>query len=248
MSKDPRLDFATPTHEAAEASVRLAPKYDYEHFLRRDRSDGTIEIVVLEKGFLSHYLVHASGVTELLQTLDAPARHTWGRRICFVGLGVVPLILLAGFLFKPENSVAWIGIPYAVAMAIVLVGSLIHRDHDLHAYVRNRSASEEEWSRLPYRLGGWPVRTTAQLEAVRKLSDDGEGEAYVREQPDGRTEVVTVRGRDRYRHLVDLAGVIVEEAVEPIPRGRRRSRRVMKAGGRASDDRWYTVRTAVPSE
>jgi hypothetical protein len=158
----------------------------------------------------------------------------------------VPLIVVAGFVLQPENAAAWIGIPFTVAMAVVFVGALIHGDHDSHAYVGSRIGSEQRWSGLPYKLGGWPARTTAQLEAVRKLSDDGEGEAYVREQLDGRAEVVTVRGRHRYRHLVDLAGVIVKEVVEPIPRRRRRSMRFIKAGGRAGDDRWYTVRTAVP--
>jgi hypothetical protein len=83
---------------------------------------------------------------------------------------------------------------------------------------------------------------------VRSLSDEGEGEAYVRDQPDGLVEVMTLRGRRRYRRLVDLKGVIVEEVVEPVPRLRRRSTRSMRAARRGGDDRWYTVRTAVPSD
>jgi hypothetical protein len=101
---------------------------------------------------------------------------------------------------------------------------------------------------LPYRIGGWPARTTAQLETVRKLSDEGEGEACVRDQLDGLVEVMTLRGRRRYRRLVDLRGVIVEEVVEPVPRLRRGSTRSMKAARQSGGDRWYTVRTAVPSE
>jgi hypothetical protein len=247
MGKDRGPDFLTPTQEAADAVVSLVPKHEYEHFLRRDRADGTIEVVVLEKGALNHYLVDGSGMTELLQTLDAPARHVWGRRICIVGLGGMALVVAAGFVFQPENG-AWFGIPFAVAWAVTLIGALIHRDHDLHAYVRSRTGSEEGWSGLPYRLGGWPARTTAQLEAVGKLSDDGEGEACVREQLDGRAEVVTMRGRYRHRHLVDLAGVIVEEAVEPVSRRRRLRMWLTNARGRGGDERWYTVRTAVPSD
>jgi hypothetical protein len=248
MGKEHRPDFVTPTQEAAEAAVRLAPKYEYEHFLRRDRSDGTIEIVVLEDGALKHHVVHASGVSEMVEMLAAPARHIWGRRVCIVGVGCLPLIVVAGFVFQPEDSTAWIGIPFFVAMALTFVGSLIHRNHDLHAYVRSRTGSEEGWSGLPYRLGGWPARTTAQLEAVRKLSDDGEGEAYVCGQLDGAVEVVTMRGAYCYRHLVDLAGVVVEELVQPVSRRRRRRMRLKRAGGRGADRRWYTVRTAVPSE
>jgi hypothetical protein len=248
MDKDRWPEFVTPTQEAAQAAVSLAPKYEYEHFLRRDRSDGTIEVVVLEKGVLNHLLVHASGTTELLETLNARARHTWGHRLFIAGVAVVPLLVVAGFVFQPENSTAWIGIPFAVAMAICFVGSLIHRDYDLHAYVRSRTGSEEGWSGLPYRLGGWPARTTAQLEAVRKLSDDGECEAYVCDHLDGRVEVVTMRGRYRYQHLVDLAGVIVEDLAEPVSRRRRRSMPSSGARDRGADDRWYTVRTAVPSE
>jgi hypothetical protein len=241
-------DLVTPTPEAAEAAVKLAPKYDYEHFLRRDRSDGTIEVVVLQKGALNHYLVHGSGMTELVQTLPAPARRIWGRRISLVGFGFVPLLVIAGFVFQPENAMAWMGIPFTVALGVTLVGAWIHRDHDLHAYVRNRTGSEEGWSGLPYRLGGWPARTTAQLEAVRKLSDEGKGEADVHDQLDGQVEVVTMRGRYRYRHLVDLAGVVVEEGVEPVSWRRRLSMRSMKVGDRGDGDRWYTVRTAVPSD
>src|SRR5262245_35115597 len=242
------LDFVAPTQGAAEAVVELAPKHEYGHFLRHDRSDGTIEVVVLQKGALNHYVVHASGTTELVQTFDAPARYIWGRRISIVGFALIPLIVAAGFVFQPNNSDVWIGIPFAAAMAVTLVGALIHRDHDLHAYVRNRSGSEEWCTGLPYTICGWAARTTAQLEAVRKLSDKGEGEAYVRDQPDGRVEVMTLRGRRRYRSLVDLKGVIVEEVVEPVPRLRRRSTRSMKAARRGGDDRWYTVRTAVPSD
>jgi hypothetical protein len=158
------------------------------------------------------------------------------------------LVFVAGFVFQPKSSDAWIGIPFAVAWAVAMVSAVIHRDRDLHAYVRSRTGSEEGWSGLPYRIGGWPARTTAQLETVRKLSDEGEGEAYVRDQPDGLVEVMTLRGRRRYRRLVDLKGVIVEEAVEPVPRLRGRSTRSMKAARRGGDDRWYTVRTAVPSD
>ena len=142
------------------------------------------------------------------------------------------LAVVAGFVFQPENG-AWFGIPFAVAWAVTLIGALIHRDHDLHAYVRSRTGS---------------ARTTAQLEAVRKLSDDGEGEACVCEQLDGRAEVVTMRGRYRYRHLVDLAGVVVEEAAEPVSRRRRLRMWLKNARGRGGDERWYTVRTAVPSD
>jgi hypothetical protein len=187
-------------------------------------------------------------MTELVQTLNAPARHVWGRRICNVGLALIPLIVAFGFVFQPKNSDAWIGIPFVVAMAMLFLSALINGDHDLRAYVRSRTGSEEGWSGLPYRIGGWPARTTAQLEEVRKLSDEGDGEAYVRDQPDGQVEVMTLRGRRRYRRLVDLNGVIVEEAVEPVPRLRRRSTRSMKAARRGGDDRWYTVRTAVPSD
>jgi nitrogen fixation protein FixH len=248
MSKIRPRDFVAPTQEAAEAAVELAPKYDYQHFLRHDRSDGTIEVVVLENGVLNHYVVHASGMTELVQTLTAPARRIWGRRICLVGFALFPLIVAAGFVFQPENSDAWMGIPFAVATAMLFLSALIHRDHDLHAYVRNLTGSEDGWSGLPYRLGGWPARTTARLEAVRKLSDEGDGEAYVRDQHDGLVEVMTLRGRRRYRRLVDLEGVIVDEVVEPVPRLRRRSTRSMKAAREGGDDRWYTVRTAVPSD
>jgi hypothetical protein len=137
------LDFVAPTQEAAEAAVELAPKHEYRHFLRHDRSDGTIEVVVLQKGALNHYVVHASGMTELVQALDAPTRHVWGRRICIVGLALMPLIFVSGGVFQPKNSDAWIGIPFTVAVAVTFVGALIHRDHDLHGYVRNRTGSEE---------------------------------------------------------------------------------------------------------
>jgi hypothetical protein len=138
------------------------------------------------------------------------------------------------------------GIPLAGAMAMVFLGILVNHVHDLHAHVRNRTGSDEGWSGLLHSIGGWPARTTAQLESVRKLSDEGEGEAYLRDQPDGLIEVMTLRGRRRYRRLVDLEGVIVEEFVEPVPRLRRQSTRSLKAARRDSGDRWYTVRTAVP--
>jgi hypothetical protein len=59
---------------------------------------------------------------------------------------------------------------------------------------------------------------------------------------------MTLRGRRRYRRLVDLEGVIVDEVVEPVPRLRRRSTRSTKAAREGGDDGWYTVRTAVPSD
>jgi hypothetical protein len=74
MSTIRSRDFVAPTQEAAEAALGLAPKHSWE-YLRHHRSDGTIEIVVLENGALNHYVVRASGATELVQRLNAPARY-----------------------------------------------------------------------------------------------------------------------------------------------------------------------------
>ena len=65
---------------------------------------------------------------------------------------------------------------------------------------------------------------------MKELSDEGAGEAYVRNRSEGVAEVVTIRDGYRYRYLVDPAGVILDEEVDPISPGQRWADRVMRTG------------------
>ncbi len=157
---------AIPTENAASGTLRLARGYAYDEFVRRDRSDGTIEVVGLKCGRLNNYLVHDDGTAELIAALEPPARYRWGRRLCAAGFVSWPFVILAGFVFKPDNSGLWIGGAFFLGWLLVVVGAFVAKGHDLGSYLSSRTDATDGWTGLPYKLGGWPARSSLQLEAV----------------------------------------------------------------------------------
>jgi hypothetical protein len=89
-------------------------------------------------------------------------RYRLSRKLIYAGLICLPLIVGAGFVFKPENSTLWIGGPFAIVMALLVAAWLVQKHHDLDALVPAGAAA----ARIPYDLGGWEPKTAAQLRAV----------------------------------------------------------------------------------
>jgi hypothetical protein len=205
----------TPTGDAMSAALGLAKDCEHDDVLLRDLPDGAVEVVTLRRGTVKRYLVHMSRAVEVRETLLPRRRWRIGRALVKVGVACLPLIVVAGFVLRPENSNLWMGAPLAVGFLMIVAGAFLMtptKGYDLERYV----GSLEGWARLPYKLGGWEPRTAAQLSAVTKLSDDGEGHAHVRDLADGRVEVLTRRKRQRFRHLLDQTGVILEEDIDRI--------------------------------
>jgi hypothetical protein len=230
MAEDRWRRAAVPTEEAALSALRLAEEYSHDELVRRDRSDGAIEVAALKDGRFTHYLVHGDGTVELLEKLGPTARHRWGKRLGAAAVLVWTSIFFAGFAFSPDNSTLWISGAFFLGWLLLMAGVQLDKGQDLEAYLRSRTGSADGWTELPYKLGGWPVRSSRQLEAVRELSDQGQGDAYVRARDDGSVEVVTTRRACQYTHVVDPVGDVVDEQRNQISGARRWSNRYGWAG------------------
>jgi hypothetical protein len=183
-------------------------------------------VVGVKNGRLDHYVVHRDGTTELIATRGSSARSTWGRRLQKAGFIGSLVSFVAGFVFQTE-ILLWF---FFAGFLTVIAGTFLISRQDLETYLRNRTGSDEGWTQLPYKLGGWPARSSLQLEAVKELSNQGEGSANVRDREDGLVEVVTTRKGSRYTHLVDQDGGIVEEERGQIPANERWRRRIVWGG------------------
>lgn len=121
--------------------------------------------------------------------------------------------------------------PILAGFLVGILGALLwSNDRDRWAYVRSRTGSDVGWVELPYDTGGWPARSSAQLEAVIELSDNGEGDALVRNRADGTAEVATKRDGHRHTCLVDPTGAVHNATVVPPTASQRSGIRVRKAG------------------
>src|SRR3954471_7314442 len=199
MAENRRYRPPLPTESAASAALRLVEE-PHDDVVRRDRSDGGIEVVGVKDGRVEHYVVHRDGTIELVAARRPWARHTWGRRIRNGGLAGFLIILVAGFVFQPRaDNLGWM---LAVCFVAAIGGSALISRKNLEAYLRDRTGSDESWTDLPHELGGWPARSSPQLEAAKELSDQGDGSAYVRNREEGLVEVVTTRKGSSYTHLV----------------------------------------------
>jgi len=203
-----------PTGQSVSAALRLARELEPDASLLCEGEVGTTELLVRKNGELCRYVAYESGATEKAATHDAPGRFRIGRRLVYSGLLSLPLIVAAGFAFRPENGDVWMGAPFAVAFVLVLVGALLSS----HSAEINEPAGRV-CAHIPYDFGGWQPRTVAQLAAVEKLYDDGDAAVYVRSLHDGSIEVETFHRRERRRHVLDAFGTVVERDTSIVAAG-----------------------------
>lgn len=180
--------------------------------MQRDRPDGTSEVARMHRGRLNVYLAHGDGTTELIESFGPTPRYTIGRRLALAGLTLWLIVLFGGFAFQPNNSVLWIGGPFALGLLLVFLGSLV--SDDLRSRLRTQAGSDEDWIEA-VSLGGWGPPSSAQLLVVMELGDNGERKALVRSRGQGIVEVASKRDGHVYRHLVDLTGAVIQEDVVP---------------------------------
>ena len=200
-----------PTGESVAAALRLAKTLKPDACLLCD-ADGSTELIVRKDGRLQRYVAYASGATELVETREASQTYRMGRKLTYAGLACIPLVVAAGFIFRPENSTLWMGAPLFLAFGLILCGALVSHDRGELAGPGVLSA------RIPHRLGGWEPRTVGQLAAVEELFDAGDdGSVHVRNVADGGVEVETFRKRERHRHLLDARGAVVEHSTSTLP-------------------------------
>jgi hypothetical protein len=198
-----------PTGESVAATLRLAKELKPDACVLYDGDDGATELIVRRGGKVSRHVLYASGATEQTEVREPLPRYRLSRKLIYAGLICLPLIVGAGFVFKPENSDLWIGGPFMIAMALIGAAGLVQQHHDLDALAPVGAAV----ARIPHDLGGWEPKTAAQLRAVCDLCKAGDGNAYVLERSDGGVEVETIHKHERHRHLLDVRGVVVEHDV-----------------------------------
>jgi hypothetical protein len=204
-----------PTGESVAATLRLAKELKPDACVLYDGDDGATELIVRRGGKVSRHVLYASGATEQTEVREPLPRYRLSRKLIYAGLICLPLIVGAGFVFKPENSDLWIGGPFMIAMALFVAAGLVQQHHDLDALAPVGAAV----ARIPHDLGGWEPKTAAQLRAVCDLCKAGDGNAYVLERSDGGVEVETIHKHERHRHLLDVRGVVVEHDVAAWSRG-----------------------------
>jgi hypothetical protein len=204
-----------PTGESVAATLRLAKELKPDACVLYDGDDGATELIVRRGGKVSRHVLYASGATEQAEVREPLPRYRLSRKLIYAGLICLPLIVGAGFVFKPENSTLWIGGPFAIVMALFVAAGLVQQHHDLDALAPVGAAA----ARIPYDLGGWEPKTAAQLRAVCDLCKAGDGCAYLLEPSDGGVEVETIHKHERHRHLLDVRGVVLEHDVTAWSRG-----------------------------
>jgi hypothetical protein len=204
-----------PTGESVAATLRLAKELKPDACVLYDGDDGATELIVRRGGKVSRHVLYASGATEQTEVREPLPRYRLSRKLIYAGLICLPLIVGAGFVFKPENSTLWIGGPSAIVMALFVAAGLVQKHHDLDALVPAGAAA----ARIPYDLGGWEPKTAAQLRAVCDLCNAGDGYAYLLERSHGGVDVETIHKHERHRYLLDLRGIVLEQDVTAWSRG-----------------------------
>jgi hypothetical protein len=204
-----------PTGESVAAALRLAKKLKPDACVLYDGDDGATELIVHQGGRVFRHVLYASGATEQTEVHEPLPRYRLSRKLIYAGLICLPLIVGAGFVFKPENSTLWIGGPLAIVIALFWAAALVQKHHDLDALVPAGAAAAP----IPYDLGGWEPKTAAQLRAVCDLCKAGDGYAYLLERSRGGVEVETIHKLERHRHLLDLRGIVIEKDVAAWSRG-----------------------------
>jgi hypothetical protein len=204
-----------PTGDSVAAALRLAKELKPDESLLCDRDDGATELLVRQDGDFLRYVAYESGAREQVEARGPLDRLRIVRRVIHGALLCIPLILAAGFFFKPDDSNLWIGGPFALVFGLVFVAALLQKHHDLEALAPTGAPS----ARIPYKLGGWRPRTVAQLAAVEDLCKAAGENARVRNIADGAVEVLTYRRRQRRRHVLDAFGSIVEHDVSAVSGG-----------------------------
>jgi hypothetical protein len=204
-----------PTGQSVAAALRLAKELKPDACVLYDRDDGATELIVRRDGKVSRHVLYASGATEQAEVHEPLPRYRLSRKLIYAGLTCLPLIVAAGFVFKPENSTLWIGGPFTIAMALFVAAGLVQKHHDLDALAPAGAAA----ARMPHDLSGWEPKTAAQLRAVCDLCKAGDGYAYVLERSDGGVDVETIHKHERHRHLLDLRGIVLEQDVTAWSRG-----------------------------
>jgi hypothetical protein len=197
-----------PTGESVAAALHLAKELKPDEGLLCEGDDGATELLVRKGGELLRYVAHESGATEQIEVREPTPRYRLARRLIYAGLLCIPLIVAAGFLFKPENSTLWIGGPIMLALGLILGSTFMQKHPDLSRLVPNGAAC----ARIPYDLGGWKPRSAGQLAAVEQLYEEGDdAPVRVRADADGGIEVETFCKRERRLHMLDAHGAVLEQ-------------------------------------
>lgn len=201
-----------PTGQSVAAALRLAKELNPDASLLCEGDGETTELLVRKRGELARYVVYESGAREQVETHRPTATFRIGRWLIRAGFLCVPLIIGAGFAFKPENADLWMGGPFAVAFALVFAGALLSR-----TWAEIDEPADALCAPIPHDFAGWQPRTVAQLAAVKKLYDEGDSVVRVRSLHDGGIEVETFQKRERRRDVLDARGQLVGHESSVVP-------------------------------
>jgi hypothetical protein len=202
-----------PTGESVAAALRLAKELKPDASLLCEGADGTTELLVRKDGCVERYVAYRSGATQQLERRERSPRYRSGKRLIYIGLASIPLLLAAGAVFSPQYSALWM-LPFLLGVGLVIGGALLCRQ-----WAEIDAPDGVVSARIPYDLGGWEPLTVAQLAAVEELSESSNEHARVRSLADGRVEVETFRKRERRLHVLDAHGNIVDEDTAVVAGG-----------------------------
>jgi hypothetical protein len=201
-----------PTGQSVAAALRLAKELRPDESRLCERENGATELLVLKSGEFRRYIAYEPGATEQAEVRERTPSARLARRVGGISLLCIPLVVVAGFVFKPQNSTLWIGGPLMVAFGLVILSAVLQKHHELEALVTPGFVS----ARIPYDLGGWEPRSIAQLAAVEELSKAGDSGTRVRRLSDGGVEVETFHKRQRHRNVLDARGAVLERDVSVV--------------------------------
>lgn len=215
-------DHGATLAQAAEAA-RLAHAYGGEP-RQRFGPDGTVDVVVMQRGRMMLYRIDADGSSYLSEAHPPVRRHVWGRRILimagvvFVAAFVVPFLVVGvasalGFgpidLDRANGWSEFVGTATGGGGvgAVVLFFIGVFYGGNLTVYDGFKAANWDTvaWHEIPDVTGPAP-QTRAQLEVSQWLAAKHDREAFVRGLPDGTAELVAASDGRVFRYMIGRAG------------------------------------------
>src|SRR5215210_9434184 len=89
-----------PTGQSVAAALRLGKELRPDESLLCERDDGATELLVLNSGEFRRYIAYESGATEQAEVRERTPSARLARRVIGVSLLCIPLVIVAGFVFK----------------------------------------------------------------------------------------------------------------------------------------------------